>query len=376
MNLRLQGVRIGLAGSLPPPVGGMANQTRQLAALLAQEGLQVDLVAVNAPYRPAWIGSLKGVRALFRLAPYLWALWRVTGRVRLLHVMANSGWSWHLFAAPAIWMAYLRGVPAVVNYRGGEAAAFLQRSGRWIKPTLRRAAALAVPSDFLQQVFSRYGVHACIVPNIIDLNRFQPAPQRPSGAPHPIVTRNLEPIYDIPTALRAFKEVRAVRPEARLTIAGSGPLESELRRLTTELGLTEAVTFTGRLDNDRIAALCRSADLALNPSMADNMPISILEALACGVPVISTRVGGVPFLVEHGCTALLVPPGDSRQMAQAALTLLDNRQQADALSQAGIALARRYAWPAVRERWFAVYNRLLYGDAMAQSDNPINDERG
>lgn len=114
----------------------MANQTRQLAALLQQEGLRVEVVPVNAPYRPAWIERVTGVRALFRLAPYLLALWRVAGRTRLLHVMANSGWSWHLFATPAIWIASLRGIPIVVNYRGGEAAAFLQRSYRWIRPTL------------------------------------------------------------------------------------------------------------------------------------------------------------------------------------------------------------------------------------------------
>ena len=129
-----QGLRLTLIGPLPPPSGGMANQTRQLARLLESEGVEVTIVQVNAPYRPAWTGSVQGVRALFRLVPYLLKLWREAGRADLFHVMANSGWSWHLFAAPAIWIASSRDVPVVVNYRGGEAAAFMRQSKRWIKP--------------------------------------------------------------------------------------------------------------------------------------------------------------------------------------------------------------------------------------------------
>ena len=99
----------------------MANQTRQLGELLQRDGAKVTLLQVNAPYRPPWIGRVRGVRALFRLATYTCALWQVAGHVDVFHIMANSGWSWHLFASPAVWIARLRGIPTVVNYRGGEA---------------------------------------------------------------------------------------------------------------------------------------------------------------------------------------------------------------------------------------------------------------
>ena len=100
--MKFSALRVLLVGPLPPPAGGMANQTRQLAELLRAEGAQVEVVQVNAPYRPAWAERLKGVRALFRLLPYLLHLWRGCGRADVVHVMANSGWSWHLFAAPAV----------------------------------------------------------------------------------------------------------------------------------------------------------------------------------------------------------------------------------------------------------------------------------
>lgn len=363
--MSLAGLRIALVGPLPPPAGGMANQTRQLAELLREEGATVELVQVNAPYRPAWVGRIQGLRAFARLLPYLWSLWRAAGRADLVHVMANSGWSWHLFSAPAVWIGALRGRPVVVNYHGGEAEAFLTRAAGWVRPTMAKAARLVVPSGFLLDVFSRFGMAAQIVPNVVDLQRFQPVGQaRPAGA-HIVVARNLEEIYGIGTALRAFALIFAQRPDARLSVAGSGPLEAELKALAERLGVAAQVRFTGRLDRDQMAALYQAADLTLNPSRVDNMPVSVLEALACGVPVVSTDVGGIPYLVQHEHTAMLVPRDEPEAMAAAALRVLGDAALAARLRQAGFGEIGRYSWQAVRGELLAVY-----GEAMHPSHQP------
>lgn len=354
-------MHIGLVGPLPPPSGGMANQTRQLAHLLGSEGLAVDVVQINAPYKPRWMGRLRGIRALFRLLPYLWQLWQTAGRVDLLHVMANSGWSWHLFAAPAIWVGWLRRTPVIVNYRGGEAEVFFQKSYRWVRPSLKRVAAVIVPSDFLARVFSERGIDVHLVKNIIDTQRFSADGQRTQQQDmlQLLVTRNLEPIYDIGTALRAFRRIREAFPGARLTVCGSGPERENLMALASELELGDAVTFTGRIDNNSITELYQSADVMINPSLADNMPISILEALACGVPVVSTNVGGVPYLVTHNETALLVSPGDDKAMAEAVISILGNSAIGDSLVKAGYQKIDDYTWPRVRGQLFAVYRSVL-----------------
>lgn len=355
-------LRIGLVGPLPPPSGGMANQTLQLLKLLEEDGHAVDVIQVNAAYRPAWVGRVPGLRAGFRLLPYLCQLWRAAGRVQLFHVMANSGWSWHLFAAPAIWIGRLRGCPVVVNYRGGEADDFLRRSLAWIRPSLRRSDALLVPSGFLQAVFGKYGFGTTVVPNIINLERFSAAASLPAAggaAPAILVARNLEAIYDNATALRAFAIVAAARPGARLTVAGSGPLRAALEQLARELGVAAAVTFTGRVDNAGMAALYRQADMMLNPSLVDNMPNSVLEALASGVPVVSTDVGGVPYLVQDGHTALLVPPQAPQAMAAAMLRLLDEPALAAALREAGLRYVQQYTWPNVRPKLLQAYRATL-----------------
>jgi len=349
---------IALVGPLPPPSGGMANQTRQLARLLGEAGVDVRIVRVNTPYRPGWIERVRGVRAVFRLIPYLVALWRAAGRVQVMHVFANSGWSWHLFAAPAVWIAYLRGTPVLINYRGGEAGEFFRHSFRWVLPTVRRASAVVVPSRFLEQVFAQWSIDTVIVPNIVDLSRFGPGAGAASGRPHVIVTRNLEPIYDIETALRVFHRLRRRYPGARLTVAGTGPELERLRALAEDLGIAEAVHFAGRMDNDDIPELYRSANLMLNTSRVDNMPISILEALASGVPVVSSDAGGIPHLVDHEVHVLLAPPGDVDALTEHATRLLDDGPLRQRLVEAGIRRAAEYGWDRVRGQWFAVYDAV------------------
>lgn len=361
-------LRIVLVGPLPPPSAGMANQTQQLARLLSEAGIEVGVVRMNEPYRPAWVERVPFVRAAFRLVPYKWRLWREIGQADLVHLMASSGWAWHLFAAPAIWIAWLRGKPIVVNYRGGGAEDFFRRSFGIVRPTLKRASVVVVPSRFLREVFGRRGVETEIVPNIIDLSRFRPQAGRSSGM-HVVVARNLEDLYDMPTALRAFRRILDRFPQARLSMAGSGSRRQALEQLCAELSIDRAVTFTGRLDNARMTELYRDADLMINPSLADNMPISLLEAMASGVPIVSTDVGGIPYMVREGETALLVPTKDPDAMARAALAVLSDSALADRMRNAALADIRQYTWAEVRKRLFGVY-----GNAVGRTDFEFNLE--
>ena len=351
-------LRVCIVGPLPPPSGGMANQCEQLARLWEQEGIPVVLVRTNPPYQPMWVGGVPILRAMFRFVPYVFKLWRELGRADVVHIFANSGWSWHLFSAPAVWIARLRGLRPIINYRGGNASSFLSRSGAVVLPTLRRAGAVVTPSIFLKRVFEKYEFDADIVPNIIDLSRFKRRDRiELNSEPHLIVTRNLEPIYDIPTAIRAFCVIKKRFVGARLTIAGSGPERAALESLVRQLDLRDNVIFSGRIDNKEIPALYASADCMLNSSTVDNMPISILEALACGVPVVSTAVGGIPDMVEDDVSALLVPVGDAEFMGKQAIRILSDSRLAVRLISGGDKVAQSYSWPVVRKYWLEVYRK-------------------
>jgi L-malate glycosyltransferase len=352
-------LRVALVGPLPPPVGGMANQTLQLAERLCDSGLLVEVIQVNAPYAPRWVGKLRGVRALFRLLPYLLRLRRAAGSADLLHVMANSGWSWYLFAAPAIWIGAWKNRPVLVNYRGGEAEAFFRRAFRRVGPSLRKAAVIVVPTPYLRDVFASFGIVAEVIPNAVDGEVFFPAGRSRGLDPHLAVPRNLEAIYDNATAIRALATIRQSFPQARMTIAGAGPLRAGLEDLAESLGLGAAVRFAGTLDRLGMAGLYRSADLCLNPSLADAMPNSLLEALACGVPVVSTDVGGIPAMLEDRDTAMLVRPADPAAMAAAAVQVLKDPDLYAKLRRNGLEVAGGLGWREIGPRWMAIYRQLI-----------------
>lgn len=351
-------LRLGLVGPLPPPPGGMANQTRQLATLLGEQGVEVRVVRTNEPVRPAWVSSLRGVRGAFRLVPYLIRLGAVSRDCDVMHVMANSGWAWHLCAAPAIAIGAARGIPVVVNYRGGLAREFLRKSARSVLVTLRRAGAVVVPSRFLQEVFGEFGVHAEIIPNIVNVDTFRPGPDARLGGAHVVVTRNLEHLYGIDVAIRAAGILAAEFPDLTLSIAGTGRERASLERLVERLGLGTVVRFTGALDVEAIAKLYRQADVMLNPSRADNTPNAILEAAASALPVVSTRVGGIPYLVEHGRSAWLVPTEDPQAMADGLRHVLRDAEVRSTLRENGLTLARDCSWDTVRSQWLELYWRV------------------
>ncbi len=350
--------RLCVVGPLPPPAGGMANQCEQLVRLLRQDGVEVEVVRSNAPYRPSWVARLPLLRAGFRLLPYVWALWRAAGRAQVFHLFANSGWAWHLWSAPVLFIAHVRGAAVIVNYRGGNADPFFARAPGHVLRSLGAAALRVTPSRYLLGVFSRYGLDAQVIPNIVDLSRFTPAPRRDFGnAPRLLIARNLEAIYDIATAIRALAKVRLRFPAATLTVAGTGPELPRLQALALSLGLGEAVHFAGRIDNADMPRLYAQADCVLNSSTVDNMPISLLEAFASGLPVVSTNAGGIPDMLEHGVCGLLVEVGDADAMAHAACRVLEDRALAQRLAQAGLIEAQKYAWSRVGTLWLDAYRR-------------------
>ena len=269
-------------------------------------------------------------------------------------------------AWPALVIGRWRGAGTIVNYRGGHADAFFSSAPRHVLRTLAAADLRVMPSAFLHRVFAKHGLDAQVIPNIVDLARFRFQALRDVGdAPHLVVTRNLEAIYDIPTSLRAFQRVRKAFPGARLTVAGSGPELAALQKMVADRGLAGCVRFSGRIDNAQIPELYAQADCMLNPSTVDNMPISILEAMACGVPVVSTDAGGIPDLVDSGRTGWLVAVGDDQAMAERAVSVLRDRAQCARLVEAARAQADRFAWPRVRSQWLAAYRQVARRQAWA-----------
>ncbi len=351
-------LHVGLCGPLPPPYGGMANQLNQLYQLLIQEGIQVSLVQTNVlcPYKI--IQKIKGLRALFCLISYVQHIWNLAGKVHVIHVLSNSGWSWQLFSAPVLWIGWLRNTPVIINYRGGEARTYFNDSIKWVLPSINKASAVIVPSGYLKAVFSDFGIESAIIPNIINLERFHvksTCRQMNPLRPHLIITRNLEAIYGIVTAINAIALLRKTVPDVLLSIAGSGPQLKELQQLIIKENLQQNVSFTGKLTVEEITDLYLSSDIMLNPTTVDNMPNSILEAMACGVPVVTTEVGGIPYLVKHEETALLTEVNNPIAMVMQISRLLNEPDLYRTLSENGVRDVQQYNWQDIKQSWLALY---------------------
>lgn len=359
--MNLDGCKIAIVGPLPPPFGGMAVQTELLSQRLRSEYLSVSMIQTNAALRMRWIKRIRYVRAVVSFLIYTVALIIRIPRSDLVHIMANSGLSWHLSAVPAILAATFFRKPIVMNYRGGGAGKFFRQSWRRIEKNIHRAAKIIVPSQFLVEVFSRYGVDTLVVPNLLDSSLFDTTGSNPvkTDAPHLVTVRNLRRICGNDIAIEAMRLIKREFPAARLSIVGTGPEDERLRMMTGAYSLADSVVMMGQLERAQVAALMKTADILLNPSRIDNSPNAVIEALACGLPVVAAEVGGVPYMVANRESAMLVPKDDYRALAHAAIEILRNPELASHLRQNGKVVARKYCWESVRIDLGKVYADVL-----------------
>ena len=356
-------VRVLLVGPSLDILGGQAVQAARLLEQFRRvPALEVDFLPVN-PRLPGPLRLLqrvKYVRTVATSVAYVASLLRRVPRFDVVHAFSASYWSYLLAPLPAVVVGRLFGKRTLLNYRSGEAEDHL---ANWPSATgtMRRFVdAIVVPSGYLVDVFGRFGLEARSVFNFVDIARL---PHRVRAAPRPVFlsNRNLEPLYNVGCTLDAFARVQREVPEARLLVAGDGAERERLERRAAELGLT-GVEFLGRVVPDRMGALYDRADVYLNSPNIDNMPGSIIEAYAAGLPVVTTDAGGIPYIVRDGETGLMVPRGDADAMAAAALRVLREPGLAERLSAtAREECLRRYVWPAVEAEWVAVYEGLRDG---------------
>lgn len=322
----------------------MAIQAEKIAVLLREQGYKVVEVRTNAAAgRGGMLSRTPGVRSLVNLTRFLRELDGALRRTEVVYFLTGffNFYFWVTF--PALLLIYARRKPVVLSARGGDAARFFRRYGKLVGPVLRRADKITTPSGFLRDVFrDAFALEAQVIPNIADLEQFVYQP-RSSFRPRLLVTRNLEHIYGIDTVLRAFALVRDKHDQATLDIAGGGSLRAELERLAAELKVDDAVTFHGPVSHAQIQRLYGECDIYVNASRVDNLPGSLLEAFASGLPVVSTRAGGIPYMVEDGVTGLLVDVDDHQALAQQVLRVIEDTALGMALADAAYAESQKYA---------------------------------
>lgn len=292
-----------------------------------------------------------------RLGDIAWNLWARRNWIDIQLVQVYSGPGF-ILADLASALGRALGHRLVFCLRGGNLPAFSRRHPAWVQRVFQRADRLVSPSDFLRRELSWLGQPVQVIPNHIEIERY-PFRRRLALAPRLFWMRTFHPIYNPEMAVRLLERMKSAYPQALLVMAG--PDETclqEVQRLVAARRLEHQVSFPGYLDHEMKVRLAGEQDIYLNTSRVDNMPVTVLEMGALGLPVVATRVGGVPDVITDGVNGLLVPDDDDRLMAEAVVRLLGQPALAQRLALAGREFAESCTWEKIQAQWESVFSEL------------------
>lgn len=302
---------------------------------------------------------------LLRLGEMLWTVWRHRKWAEVVLIDTYSTWNFW-YAVAVAWLCRRLGLKYIPILHGGDLPSRLQRSPGASGRLFGGAFVNVVPSRYLEEVFSPADLaddadlsadkklfRVVFIPNSIVLSNYAFRARR-SVFPKILWVRAFQDIYDPLKALKTLQQLLVMYPAAELCMVGprkDGALE-ECEAYAREHGLP--VRFAGKLGKREWTALAQDYDLFLNTSEVDNAPVTLVEVMALGLPIVSTRVGGLPYLLTHEENALLVDSGKPEDLAAALERLLEDPALAERLSVAGRKKAEDFDWGVVKEKWARV----------------------
>jgi glycosyltransferase involved in cell wall biosynthesis len=250
---------------------------------------------------------------------------------------------------------------AVVVLRNGRLREFIQRWQPWSGLVLSLPTEVLVPHEFLREQLSEIGLRVDgMIPNCIDLDNYK-FKERSTLTPRFLYLRGTHPYYNAPMAVQVFALIQRKYPEAELTMAGKEDTDLEQCRSLIDKMKLRNVNLLGLVPKTKIPSLADKHDIYIQTNRVDNMPVSVIEMWACGLPIVATNVGGVPYMVKNGDDGILVASGDCQAMADACIELLVNSDLARKLSINGRARAMELTWDHVRPMW----QKTLFADALS-----------
>ena len=325
--------------------GYVTTQGQVVADLFASEGYKVISVSSK-------------INRVARLSDIIFTLLRNLPTLDVVLLETYSGLSFIIVDVTGI-LCKLFKVPLIMILHGGNLSEFVRKHPRWTRRVLNRATVLVAPSEFLAKRFGDLGYRIPIIPNIIDLDSY-PYRERGRISPNLIWMRSFHEIYNPEMAVKVLAKLQVTHPDATLTMAGTDKgLEENTKKLVEELQLENSVRFAGFLDLDKKLKEFDGSDIYINTNRIDNMPVSVVEARALGLPVVATNVGGLPYLIEHGTNGFLVPDEDVDAMAACIRMLLDRPELTRKISRNGRTLAERSAWTSVRPVWEKLIGEVI-----------------
>jgi N-acetyl-alpha-D-glucosaminyl L-malate synthase BshA len=365
-----------------PTYGGSGALATELGLALAQRGHQVHFITYAMPFRLRQyaervvfheVDTSTGHYPLFEHYPYTLALasqqYEVALRERLdvLHV------HYAIPHATTAWVAreMLAGkhrLQVITTLHGTDITLVGQEAGfhAITKYSIERSDAVTAVSQFLKdETIRTFGCNSCdirVIPNFVNLTEYRRASpdRRDSLAPtgHKVITHvsNFREVKRVRDVIRVFARIRRAMP-ATLLMIGDGPDRDDADAEGQALGVSADVRFLGRLST--VAELLQASDLFLLPSQSESFGLAALEAMACGVPVVGTRAGGLPEVVQDGVSGILEPPGSVEAMGRRAVELLRNAADHEAMGHAAFERAQHFSADVIVPQYETLYREVV-----------------
>ncbi len=316
-----------------------------LARRLEGEGWRVTVASLSS--------NRQGSTSLVDLVTGLPSIWRnraqAIAHVDVVYLASGAEVSSIIAILPSIVLARFFGKRVVVHFGLLESEKYLSRWRSLLGPVFRMADEIVVNSRYSSAVFQRYSLKTKVVAAPVDVELIQERHVK-SVQPKILLDRPLEPIYNVVGALAAFRLVKQKYPRAELILTGQGSQEPELRVMVERERLA-GVTFRRVADDAGRLALYQEADMYLNASLLDDTPLSLIEAQAAGLPVVTTDAGGILNIVKDRVNGLAVPVSDPSAMADRIIELVEHPELVSVLSLQGRQDALKYSWSAMRSGW-------------------------
>lgn len=303
-----------------------------------------------------------------RLLDMLRTTWRVRRRcdVALVDLYSGPASTWAV-AVCVLWTLSTR-KPYIVTLHGGNLPTFSARWPKLVRRLLHGAAAVTAPSQYLTEQMSPYRRDLLLIPNGVSVDSL--GMNRRSLSPDLVWVRAFHTIYNPVLAVRVLAELKRDYPDATLTMVGPDKGDGSLDVAIAEadrLAVRDSVAIVGPVPRSEVPLWLGRGAIFLNTTNVDNTPVSVIEAMAGGMCVVSTNVGGLPYLLQDGVDALLTPPDDSPAMTAAVRRLLADPELATRLAVAARQKAERFDWSAVIPKWQALLSQTMVVKPRSQS---------
>jgi glycosyltransferase involved in cell wall biosynthesis len=290
-----------------------------------------------------------------RLLDMVGAAWRQRLRYRVAQVDVYSGPAF-LWAEAVCAVLSLAGKPYILTLHGGNLPAFSRRWPRRVRRLLASARVVTAPSRYLLQEMDCYRTDLRLLPNALSVDAHTECLRSPAS-PRLMWVRGFHETYNPSLAPKALALLSAEFSEIRLTMIGPDKGDGSLartRRVAAELGVLDRLYLPGGVPKSEIPGWLKQADIFLNTTNVDNTPITVLEAMAAGMCIVSTNAGGIRRLLEHETDALIVPPDNPAAMAAAVRRILNEPVLAAHLSRHARRRAEQFDWSIILPQWEAL----------------------